>query len=582
MTHTPLHIESDIQDETRFRLTTGQKFLSLLTALVLAFFAVSTLTNSRDAIHQAKVLSDAETPAASIIFTQRESLVYLVKYSEYLAGGVDRRTVQIARALLTQRLNVIDADGSSVGARIDPAFIRALLESDQILASGPPGILPAADRPAMVARATPVIDQLDMSARSLIVSYQHAVDQQIQALALSHERSAQRNLALLLASIALLALLFLWVGFTTRSHYRRTRQKIRNESQALIEVREELLATQSSLVKMQGLNEAKNEFIATVNHELRTPLTSITGYIDLIRSRISRGSTGTEIAPMVEVLDRNAGALLGLVESMLSISRLESTDFQLDFHKVDLYENCANALFILEPELTRTAIEIELVGANDLYLIDGNYAQITQLFINIISNAVKFSPDGSKISITFSAHLGKIEIAISDQGMGIPEEDIAHLFTRFFRARNAVAEQKPGTGLGLAIVQKIAFLHDGDIHVTSTVGVGTTIVLEFPEAISTTDELVARRRIPVLERSLQRITTSSLAEFADTAHEIGGAIGFYGFGDAGEKILGFSRTITHSTSTTDAEISQFKVETIQILSDALEAAHRGIDGGDGR
>jgi signal transduction histidine kinase len=546
--------------------------------LVLAFFAVSTLTNSRDAIHQAKVLSDAETPAASIIFTQRESLVYLVKYSEYLAGGVDRRTVQIARALLTQRLNVIDAEGSSVGARIDPAFISALRNSDQILASGSQGILPIGQRPAMVARATPVINQLDMSARSLIVSYQHAVDQQIQALALSHERSARRNLALLLASIALLALLFLWVGFTTRSHYRRTRQIIRNESLALSEVRAELMATQSSLVKMQSLNEAKNEFIATVNHELRTPLTSITGYIDLIRSRISRGSTGDEIAPMVEVLDRNAGALLGLVESMLSLSRLESTDFQSDFHKVDLYENCANALFILEPELTRAGITIQLSGANDLYLIDGNYAQITQLFINIISNAIKFSPAGSQISISFTAHAGQINIAITDQGMGIPDEDISHLFTRFFRAKNAVAEQKPGTGLGLAIVQKIAFLHGGDIHVKSTVGVGTTVELEFPEAISTTDELVARRRIPVLQRSLNRITAATLSEFADTAHEIGGAIGFYGYGDAGEEILGFSRTIAYSEKTTEAEISRYKSEAIHILTDALEEAHAGIEG----
>ena len=572
MTHTPLHIESDIEGETRFRLTRGQVFLTTMTILTIAIFSFSTLTSSRTAISQAKILSDAETPAASIIFTQRESLVYLVKYSEYLAGGVDRRTVQIARALLTQRLNVIDGEGNSVGARIDPAFTRALIRSDQILAAGPEGILPLSLRAAKVTEARPVIDQLAMSARSLIVSYQHAVDQQIQALALSRERTAQHNLGLLYGSIVLALLLFLWVGQTTRYHFRRTRQLIRNESQALIETRSELLETQSSLAKMQSLNEAKNEFIATVNHELRTPLTSISGYIDLIRSRISQGGSGADIAPLVETLDRNAGALLGLVESMLSISHLEALDFQSEFNKVDLFENCASALFILEPELTRTEMSINLQGAPDRFIVDGNGAQLTQLFINIISNAIKFSPHGSEISIIFGLEDGAITVAIEDHGIGIPDEDIGRLFARFFRAKNAVEEQKPGTGLGLAIVQKITLLHGGSVKLQSRLGEGTTVFVQIPEAISSTEDLVAMRRIPVLSRSLERIQSSSIQEFADVAHEIGGAIGFYGCESEGEQILGYSRTIAHQGSISEATISTMKNESIGLLKQALQEA----------
>jgi len=568
MSHTPQHIEDDIQRQTRFRLNKWQLITATITGLVLVAFAFSALSNSQQALREGKLLSKAKTPATAIIWTQRESLIYLTRYSEYLAGGVDHETVEQARQALDLRLQGVHGEGVPTSGAIDPVFLKALKSSDELLAMAPPGILPEKMRPEICMMATPIIDQLAQASRSLINSYQSAVDKQIHELSLARERAAEQDLALLLLFLALALILFIWIGFTSRNQLRGIRQKIRDEGAALAQAREDLEASQRSLATMQSLNEAKNEFIGTVNHELRTPLTSITGYIDLIRTRLQRGVSGEEIAPLVETLGRNADSLLDLVESMLSISRLESADFRSDFNKLDLYENLSSALFVLEPEINRSGIDIALTGEPEKFIIDGNYAQLSQVFINLISNAIKFSPAGSTISITF-AHRTTTEgcrlvtVSIADQGIGIPPEDIERLFTRFFRAKNAVAEHKPGTGLGLAIVRKILFLHGGDVKVKSELNVGTEFTIEIPEGASNTDELIAERRIPVLERAITRITETPVEQFSDTAHEIGGAIGFYGWESAGEKILELSRGAASEAS---------KAEAISILSSALTRA----------
>ena len=565
MSHTPQHIESDIEGQTRFRLTKWQLFTATITAAVLLIFAISALNNSQAAVREGKLLSDARTPATAIILTQRESLLYLTRYSEYLAGGVDHQTVERARANLEVRLKGLKVQGLPNDSSIDPTFLKALHSSDELLMMAPPGILPEKLRPEICMMATPIIDQLAQATRALINSYQSAVDRQIHELSVAREQVAERDLGLLLLFLALSLLLLIWVGATSRNRLRKIRQKIRDEGQALSETREQLEESQRSLLTLQSLNEAKNEFIATVNHELRTPLTSISGYIDLIRSRLQKGMSGAEISPLVDTLARNADSLLDLVESMLSISRLESADFRSDFNKLDLFENLSSALFVLEPELHRAGIHIALEGERDRYIIDGNYAQISQVFINLISNAIKFSPADSTITITFTERVTDegctvVAVAIQDQGMGIPPEDIDQLFTRFFRARNAVDEHKPGTGLGLAIVQKILFLHGGDVAITSELNNGTRVTIEIPEGISTTQELIAERRVPVLQRALARITDAPVDHLAELMHEIGGAIGFYGCEKAGEALLEISRLPITSES---------KVKALSILTFAL-------------
>lgn len=563
----------DIVQETRFRLSWGQKLLGALMIISLIAFGITTFVTSRQSISQAQILSKVEAPASSIIFTQRETLVYVARFSEWLAGSVDRRTVQIARALLAQRLNVIDADGTQVGSRLNPLFLASLRDSDQLLATAPSGILSDNLRSHFLTRSKPIIDSILLNSRALIESYQHAVDTQVRQQVVVRERGARINLGLLIWLIAINLILFFWVGYTTRNQYRRGRRAIREENRVLLQTREELILTQESLTHVQSLNQAKNEFISTVNHELRTPLTSIIGYIGLIRRKLEKESPIQEVEPLINTLHRNALGLLDLVEGMLSISHLDATNTGVNFAKIDLALNIESVLFVLEPSFLERNISIDFAASKDQFIIDGNYGQISQVFMNLISNAIKFSPPGGSISITlvrqvFESQIPFIELHISDQGIGIPSHDLPQLFTRFFRASNVVREQIPGTGLGLAIVQKIVLLHGGDISVTSELGHGTDFEIRLPEALSAADALIASRRDSVLQRSTSRVEGSSLSDITAIAHEIGGAIGFYTFIDEGRRILEISRDLAKKSVLADSDFHQAKNEVLSLLQSA--------------
>jgi signal transduction histidine kinase len=333
------------------------------------------------------------------------------------------------------------------------------------------------------------------------------------------------------------------------------------------------MLTQESLTHVQSLNQAKNEFISTVNHELRTPLTSIIGYIGLIRRKLEKASPIQEVEPLINTLHRNALGLLDLVEGMLSISHLDATDTGVNFAKIDLALNIESVLFVLEPSYLERNISIDFAAPKDEFIIDGNYGQISQVFMNLISNAIKFSPQGSSISITlqrqvFETQIPFIELHVSDQGIGIPPQDIPQLFTRFFRASNVVSEQMPGTGLGLAIVQKILLLHGGNITVTSELGLGTDFEIRLPEALSATDALITSRRDSVLQRSTSRVEDSTLSDITAIAHEIGGAIGFYTFIGEGRRILEISRDLGKKSVLADSDFQQAKNEVLSLLQSA--------------
>jgi len=566
------------ENETRFRLSRGQFALGVAMVAVLILFSTSTLKTSRDSINQAHVLTNAESPASSIIFTQRETLVYVTRFSEWLSGNIPRRQLQIARALLAQRMSVIDSEGTSIASRVDPQFMAALKKSDAIVSSGPVGYLPESLHKVFLAKSGSIIDEMVTNAQSLVVAYQQAVDTQLREQALAREKVARLNLAYLALLIGLTSIFILWLGFTTSRQYRRARRIISQESADLAQAHDELSATKASLEKLQTLNEAKNEFISTVNHELRTPLTSIIGFIDIIRRRIKNGSQPNDVIPLVESLDRNAVALMDMVESMLSISQLDRENPQPTFNKLDLYEIAQDSLFILQPAIMEKSINLELDGSRDEFVIDGNHGQIAQIFMNLISNAIKFSPSDSTISIDINKglsldNISTISIRISDQGIGIAPEDIPNLFTRFFRGRTAVSEQIPGTGLGLSIVEKIIHLHGGVISVTSTVGTGTRFNITFPEALSNSDQMILERRIPVLERSIVRITNATSEELSAAAHEVGGAIGFYTFIDEGMSISRYSQELTNNTSSSQREISDIRSHILHLLNQAL---HRTI------
>lgn len=459
----------------RATITKVQSLLGAIAVIALIALGISSIAESQSASERSKVLSDIESPAASIIFTQRETLVYATKLALWSNGGTTRRNVQIARNLLAQRLAVVDTSGRSMGSRANAAYWRAIRSADEIVDSSPMGILPEIMHPEINMVLLPVIDDILAEARELVVSYQRSVDAELLALTQENSRRDSFNLGLLYLFI-LTGGLFLILNL--RSNFR----KFLLAQQAISDERARLEAAQARVAQLQDLDAAKSALISTVNHELRTPLTSIIGYVELMQ-RDEALKESAEMKLYLEVLERNSSILLTLVESMLSLSKFDSEVGRLPEKPVILGETIESAIFILKPAIDSAEVLVNL-DLEEGVVVQGDNGQLTQLFINLISNAIKFSAPQSSIEISLrSENLEGHELAsisITDHGIGIPKSDLPLLFTRFFRAGNVNSGSHPGTGLGLAIVKQVVDHHGGAIAVQSELGQGTTFLVEIP------------------------------------------------------------------------------------------------------
>ena len=564
----------DINSITRFSVTRNQYIIAAVALIALLGVGVTTLMQSQVTVKQTKVLSDVETPAASIIFTQRETLVYATRLAQWSNGGTTRRQVQIARNLLAQRLSVIDASGKSMGERADATYWNSLKTADRIVSNSVPGILPENMHAQVQEQVAPVVDQILASARDLVVSYQQFIDRGEAEKAKKIADGSHRQLIFFYIFIFFSAL---FLALNVRSNfrnYRLAREIIESEQLRLEKTLAELSLAQVEVNKLLDLDHAKNAFISTVNHELRTPLTSIIGYIDVIKEE--KESIGVkDLSQYLEVLERNAQILLNLVESILSLSKIDASEGKIADAKVDLVKVIDNAIFVLQPNSNSANIKVAFnFDPDQNYFIRGDAGQLSQVFLNLLGNAIKFSPKDSSVEFSMvnaqDAGLPVIQIRVSDHGIGIPEEDMDKLFQRFFRAKNAVADQFQGTGLGLSIVDQSVRLHGGTVEVESKLGLGTTFIIELPSYLEDEEKLILQRREGVLVRAIERITQASPDKLKDVTHEIGGAIGFYGFEQEAKLILEHSRELARQEAIDAADAARRKKEMLAILQVSLD------------
>ncbi|MSZ48666.1 MAG: hypothetical protein F2602_04390 [Actinobacteria bacterium] len=555
----------------RFHVTKIQYFIFAIACcsiLALGFFS---FTQSNSTIEKAKVLSDVETPAASIIFTQRETLVYATRLAQWSNGGTSRRSVQIARNILAQRLAVIDTSGRSMGERAQAPYWTALNAADKIVASAPPGVLPEATHSEINGEISPIIDEILAQSRALVVSYQRTVDREMVNNAKRVAEQDRRNLFLFFIFIITGTLFLLLNARTNFKNYRIASEKIEEEQMQLDKTLADLKAAEQAVIELQDINETKNAFISTVNHELRTPLTSIIGYIDLVRE-LREENPSADLSQYLEILDRNAQILLHVVESILSISKIDSNKGHKATEKVEINQIIDNAMFIMAPAIEKSSQKITFKADEELF-VEGDPGQLNQVFINLLGNANKFSPRGSLIEVSLNSTTLKggyefARIVVQDLGIGIPKEDIENLATRFFRAKNTDSGQYPGTGLGLAIVQEILDLHRGKLTIESTLGEGTKITVLIPLYLSDYEKLIRERSSDVIERAIHALEDASPATAHSVTHTIGGAIGLYGFEEAAQELLKYSKTL--DSGGTDLE--GFEIEKNRLVTLLKRAA----------
>lgn len=232
------------------------------------------------------------------------------------------------------------------------------------------------------------------------------------------------------------------------------------------------------VARLQELDDAKTDFMSTVSHELRTPLTSISGYVELLLDA-EAGELEPPQARMLEVIGRNSRRLRELIEDMLILSKIESGAFRTTKRPVDLAALVDHAVDAIAPAATKAELRLHTDIRGPLEL-PADPDQLDRVVMNLLSNAVKFTQPQGTVTITGRREGEGVVLTVADTGMGIPHGELQALFTRFFRASNAIHQAIPGTGLGLAIIRTIIDNHDGDIEVSSTEGAGTTFTVRLP------------------------------------------------------------------------------------------------------
>ncbi|MEO0010933.1 MAG: hypothetical protein RIQ39_522 [Actinomycetota bacterium] len=563
----------ELRSIARFQITKIQWVIASIALLSIISLGISSLIQSNSTVKQSAMLSNVETPAASIIFTQRETLVYATRLAQWSNGGTTRRAVQIARSLLAQRLAVVDMSGRSMGSRAQKSYWDALRKSDEIVAKAPIGILPESIHDEFNREISPIIDEILAEARKLVVSYQRSIDNESKKSAEENAKRDQISLILFYLSLFFGGLFLLLNVLTNFKNYRTAGRYLIEEQERLDKIIQELDVAKSTVTELQKLSDSKNAFIATVNHELRTPLTSIIGYIDIIREEeASRNSD--YLNQYLNTLDRNAQILLNLVESMLTLSKIDGDKARIIQERVWINEVIDNAIFTMKPQANNSGVSIQL-DADDEFYVEGDGGQLLQVFINLIGNAVKFSPKGSLIKILINAHINAdglelVRITLEDHGIGIPAEDIEHLFTRFFRANNAVSDHFQGTGLGLSIVSQVLERHQGQISLTSVEGEGTTFTVDLPRQLTSEEKLIRSKRGEVLERAIAAIETSTPSTIRAIAHEMGGALGFYDYSLVGSRLVEYSRTLSEKEPQGDEDFQASRESLLSLLKSERE------------
>ncbi|WP_213513839.1 two-component system histidine kinase PnpS [Paenibacillus montaniterrae] len=229
---------------------------------------------------------------------------------------------------------------------------------------------------------------------------------------------------------------------------------------------------------IRRLERMRSEFVANVSHELKTPIAAVKGFAEtLLGGAVKDEETAKAF---LEIIYDESERLNRLIGDILELSKIESRRVPLILSPVNIAQFMVNTIAILEVSAHRKHINVNLSAPEELYM-EADEDRLRQIFVNLLSNAISYTPEGGKVEVRISlTEQEQVRIEISDTGIGIPEKDLPRIFERFYRVDKARSRSSGGTGLGLSIVKHLVELHKGTITVQSVVGKGTTFILELP------------------------------------------------------------------------------------------------------
>lgn len=234
------------------------------------------------------------------------------------------------------------------------------------------------------------------------------------------------------------------------------------------------------VTEIRRLESLRRDFVANVSHELRTPVASICSASETL---LGGALADPGAAPMfVEIIERNSARMRQLVEDLLDLSRLESKEYKLEREGLSLLICVEQALSLLRDKAKQGRVRLDLEIPEQLPLVSADRRALEQILVNLIENAIKYCPPGSRVVIRArAAEERRLRVAVEDSGPGVPEADLPRLFERFYRVDSGRSRDMGGTGLGLSIVKHLVEAMGGDVGVESRVGFGSTFWFTLPE-----------------------------------------------------------------------------------------------------
>ncbi|CAN5445492.1 hypothetical protein BH09VER1_BH09VER1_54400 [soil metagenome] len=273
-------------------------------------------------------------------------------------------------------------------------------------------------------------------------------------------------------------------------------------STALLEAEEanrerlQLLASErEARSQAERASRMKDDFLATLSHELRTPLNAVLGWASIIRHSNLQGE---ELRQGLETIERNARSQAQIIEDLLDMSRIVSGKVRLDVQQVDLPRVLADSFDTVRTAAQAKGVTLLATGSTSLDPITGDPDRLQQIFWNLLTNAIKFTPKQGVIEVRLENRHSHLEVSVSDTGEGIAPEFLPHVFDRFQQSDASTTRRHGGLGLGLAIVKQLVELHGGTVRVKSEgLGHGSTFIVQLPICAEETDPDRDERRHPV-------------------------------------------------------------------------------------
>jgi signal transduction histidine kinase len=225
------------------------------------------------------------------------------------------------------------------------------------------------------------------------------------------------------------------------------------------------------------LDRMRDAFVATVSHELRTPLTSIAGFVEMLQGETD--GLSEDARTYLRVIGRGSDRLQHLVEDLLLMAQIEARRLELNWEPTDVGALARLAVESARPAAQEKGVTID-IETNGVPEVRADPGRVSQVLDNLVSNAVKFTPKGGSVSVVVDGDENAARLVVADSGFGIPAEEQDQVFSRFFRARNAMDNAIPGTGLGLAITKALVERHGGKISLASEENSGTRVTVTLP------------------------------------------------------------------------------------------------------